>query len=185
MTSASGWDGILDPDEKILWQGQPDGKFRLRGKNIVLSLFGIVFLGSSVIFLVMAAASAPAQGGPAGLMFVLFGLPFVLVGLYLVFGIHWADMAGRRKTHYTLTNKHAFIATAFLVKRLKSYPINADTVLELRPGSPGSVIFAEEIVRSSNSSTRRAIGFELIPDAQKVYALMRDVQDGTVQAEQA
>lgn len=184
MTAASGWDGLLDPDEKIVWQGQPDAKFRLRGRNIALSLFGIVFLGSSLAFMVVAVASTSAQGGPMGLMFLLFGLPFVLVGLYLVVGIHWADMAGRRKTHYTLTNKHAFIATALFVKRLKSYPIGADTALELRPGSPGSVMFAEEIVRNNNSTTRRAIGFELIPDAQEVYALMRDVQDGAAQTEQ-
>jgi len=176
--SVDGWENILDTDEKILWQGQPDGRFRLRGKNIALSIFGLFFLGFSLFWITMASTATSATGG-AGLMFPLFGLPFVLIGLYLVIGIHWFDALGRRKTHYTLTDKRAFIATGFLGKRLKSYPIDGDTVLELRPGTPGSVFFAKEIRRGKNGTYRIPIGFELIPDAEKVYQIFRTVQKST------
>jgi len=176
--TASGWDGILDADEKILWQGQPDGRFRLRPKNIAVSVFGIFFLGGSMFWVVMAQSAVPQAGG-ANLLFLLFSLPFILIGLYMVIGIHWFDALGRRKTHYTLTSKRTFIATEFLGKRLKSYPIDADTALDFRPAKAdrsGSIFFATEIRRRKNGTYRQAIGFELIPDADKVYQLIRGVQ---------
>ncbi len=174
MTTA-GWEGLLDDDENIVWQGQPDGKFRLRGKNIVISVFGLFFLVFSLFWTVMAASAGQMPVGMR-LLFPLFGLPFVLVGLYLVVGIHWFDALGRRKTHYTLTNKRAFIATQMFGKRLKSYPIDEDTVLDLRPGPPDSLFFAEEVRRRKNGTFRVPVGFELIPNGHAVYQLFRKAQ---------
>ncbi len=170
--SAEGWDGILEADEKIVWQGQPDGAFRLRGKNIAISVFGLFFLGFSLFWTIMAGV------GSGQFMPSFVGLLFVFVGLFLVVGIHWLDAAARRKTHYTLTTRHAFIATDFLGKRLKSYPIDGDTVLDFRPGTPGSLFFAKELRRGKNGTYRIPVGFELIPDAEGVYRKFRDVQAG-------
>jgi len=177
MSNRDGWEGILDPDERIIWQGQPDGKFRLRAKNIAISIFGLFFFGFSVTGLVMASMATASQGRTY-VMFPLFSAPFVLIGLYLVVGIHWFDALRRRKTHYTLTDKRAFIATNFLGKRLQSYPIDNETVLDFRPGTPGTLFFAKEVHRSKNGTYRVPVGFELIADAQHVYQLFRSVQDG-------
>ena len=61
--------------------------------------FSILWCGFAVFWFVSALAS----GAP--ITFCLFGLPFVAVGLYLVFGrfIHTSYM--RKRTAYVITNK--------------------------------------------------------------------------------
>ena len=41
--SVPGWEGILDKDETILWQGRPDGRFHVGGKGIAGGVFGLFF----------------------------------------------------------------------------------------------------------------------------------------------
>lgn len=177
MTAPPGWDGLLDPDEKILWQGHPDRHFRLRKRNIALSVFGLFFLGSSFFMIIMA----PGMSGPANmpLFILLFELPFLAAGLYMVFGVHFFDTWKRAHTVYTLTNKHAFIATDTTGKKLKSYPIDAQTPITFKPGPPDSVFFATELRARNRTSSTVPVGFELISDGQKVYKLIREVQAGT------
>ena len=43
--SDSSWENILDPGERILWQGRPDGAVVFRIQNAVTFLFGLAFAG--------------------------------------------------------------------------------------------------------------------------------------------
>lgn len=169
---APGWDGILDADETILWQGRPDGAVTLRPGNIVLVIFGLFFAGFALLWMIMAYQ---AGGG-----FWMFGLIHFSVGAGIVGGALFWGAFRRRRTWYTLTDHRAFIASdlPLLGRRLKSWPIDADTALELDDTPPGSVNFAEERRRGKNGFYLETIGFERIADAKQVYRLMRDIQTG-------
>lgn len=168
--TAPGWEGILDDDEEIVWQGRPDGKIVFRVGNILTFIFGLIFAGFALVWMLLAAA--------AGGMFWAFGLIHFSVGIALSFGALFFSAWLRRHTWYTLTNRRAFIATDTPVigKRLKSYPIDDDTVLEFDEGDPGSIYFAEEVRRTNNGTSRKRIGFERIADARHVYGLIREQQ---------
>ena len=172
MKVHSNWDGILDADEEILWQGRPDGALSLKPENIPLALFGMVFAGFALFWMIMAAS--------AGGAFWSFGLIHFSVGIAMIIGPSFWSAYRRRHSWYTLTNTRAFIATDMKVqgRRLKSYPISRDTPLELIDGSPPTIQFATETRQGKNRPYQVAIGFERIIDARDVYEMMRDIQIG-------
>ncbi|MFT7595906.1 MAG: hypothetical protein ACI8R4_003239, partial [Paracoccaceae bacterium] len=116
MSVPDGWRGLLAGDEKILWQGRPEPGFRLDLSQPMSLVMGVFFMGFSLFWMKMASQ--------AGGFFWMFGLLFFGTGFFNAIGVHVWKSYRRTKTHYTLTDKHAFIATdLFDKKRLKSYPI--------------------------------------------------------------
>jgi len=172
MSVHANWDGILDADEEILWQGRPDGMLSYKPDNIPVALFGLVFAGFALFWMMMAAS--------AGGMFWSFGLIHFSVGVGLIIGPNLWSAFRRRHSWYTLTNTRAFIATdmPILGRKLKSWPIIQETPLEYIEGSPPSLKFATETRRGKNRSYEVAIGFDRIIDAREVYNMMRKLQKG-------
>ena len=172
MTDRSGWDGILDDGERILWQGRPDGHIVLTALHIPLVLFGTAFAGFALFWMIMAAF--------AGGFFWMFGLIHFLVGVGLVVGPPIFSAFRRRRTWYTLTDRRAFIATDLPVsgRKFRSYPIDEDTRLDFVDDDPSSVHFAEAVRRGRNSTYRVPVGFERIENGRSVYSLIRRVRSG-------
>ena len=172
MSVPDGWRGLLAGGEKILWQGRPEPGFRLDLSQPMLLVMGVFFMGFSLFWMAMASQS----GG----FFWMFGLLFFGIGFFNAIGIHFWKSYRRGKTHYTLTNKQAFIATdLFDKKRLKSYPINANTTIEFVDTSPPSLIFAQEPKRRKNGRYQVPVGFEFITDARDVMQQIRDIQQAS------
>lgn len=171
-TAKSGWEGILDDGETVLWQGRPDGAVKFRIGHVFTFIFGLAFAGFALFWMIMASS---AGGG-----FWMFGLIHFSVGIGLAIGPPFWSAWRRRHTWYTLTDRRAFIATDMPLRgrKLKSYPIRADTVLDYDGDDPATIHFAHEIRRSKNGSRRHDIGFERIDGGAEVYRMMRKVQQG-------
>ncbi|NOX41976.1 MAG: aspartate carbamoyltransferase catalytic subunit [Alphaproteobacteria bacterium] len=168
--SKSGWDGILDPGEEIIWQGRPDGKIVMGIANIIGVIFGMFFAGVALIWMVAAASS----GG----LFWMFGMIHFTVGLGIAFAAVYMGAYKRRNSWYTLTNRRAFIAYHFSVvgKQLKSYPINEGTVLDFQDDELASIFFATERRITRKGSHTIKIGFERIANGRAVYAKFREIK---------
>ncbi len=67
--------------------------------------FGLIFLGFSIFWL-LAASSAGAPG-----FFVLFGLPFVMIGIGITFGPSIWQLLRYRNTEYMITNRRIITQT--------------------------------------------------------------------------
>lgn len=169
-----GWAGILDPGERILWQGRPDQRLHIELAKLPLVLFGIVFAGFAAVWMGLVAQ---AGGG-----FWMFGLIHFSVGLGIAASaIGWSTVK-RRGTWYTLTDRRAFIATRLPLrgKRLDSYTITPDTPLSLHDGTPGSVMFGREERRGNKGRVYTVdIGFERIDDATRALEILREIQRRT------
>ena len=172
------WDGILDRDEKILWQGRPDSQIRINLKMLPLMVFGVVFAGFALIWMIMASF--------AGGFFWMFGLLHFSAGMAIIIGPTFAGPYRRARTWYTLTNKRALIATDFkrLGRNLKSYPITKDAPIELNEAALSTIYFVEKTSYSKtygkHGNTRKTgstkIGFELIEDGAEVAQHIRRIQ---------
>lgn len=190
MTQASGWDGLLEPGETILWQGQPVAGLKWRDMISGRLPIGIVFTVFSLVWMGIASSIVAGIEGPLFLVavFPLAGLPFLAIGLYMLAGHVVWDALVRRGTWYTLTDRTAFVATDILGHRkLQSCPLAEMEGLELIDAVPGDVLFGTAVaafpgrvaaVRRSKyrlvrSSTRRA-GFRRIDDARRVWRLIRE-----------
>ena len=164
-SSLPGWQGILDPDEQILWQGQPDGRFRIEFDSLRESLPGLLMLAFALFWMYQAAQ--------ASVFFALFGLFFVVLGLrQLLSPVIWPAYL-RSRSWYTLTDRRAIVATdvPFKGRRLTSYPIDRTMPLEYVASDPPSILFGPP---TSRKETRA--GFSYIADADRVMAMMRNIQ---------
>jgi len=172
MTTA-GWEGILDADETILWQGRPDGGIAIGASQVGGLLFGLAFAGFALFWMIMASQ--------AGGFFWMFGLIHFCVGLGIIAGPTLWPAYRRRKTWYTLTDKRAFIASINMLgqKSLKSYPITKETPIEYVSGAFDTINFASEQRRGKNRTYTVPVGFERLQDGPAVTQLIREIQKDT------
>lgn len=192
-----GWEDLLEPGERILWQGRPDARVEWGEVLSFQSMFGLVFTGFAVFWVAMARSmDNHFEDGGLTTIFPLFGLPFVAIGLHLVVGRLLLDAFRRRGTWYTLTDRTAFIAVTFRGRRrLERYPLARDMPLGLEDGTPGTVWFAEKVTHNAGgwtgtgsnrsyrgpSTTREQVGFRRIETPRRVYQLMLE-RIGALQA---
>ncbi|MGI3163463.1 aspartate carbamoyltransferase catalytic subunit [Pseudooceanicola sp. 200-1SW] len=168
-TAPPGWEGLLEPGERILWQGRPDGRMSLRQINLFHLIFGLFFAGFALFWMIMAAF--------AGGFFWMFGLLHFSAGVSIAIGQPVIDPLRRRYTWYTLTDRRAFIARRTLRGRtLDSYRLDAGSRVRFEAGPPPSVYFAEDKVRGKRGTRPRQIGFERIEDGQKVFSLIEGIR---------
>jgi hypothetical protein len=109
--------------ERLLWTGQPRQGIVLRGYDAFLIPFSILWGGFAIFWMVMAAT----MGAP--IFFVLFGTPFVLVGLYMIFGRFWVEARMRAHTFYGLTEDRVIIVSGIYRRQAKS--LNLDTIADV------------------------------------------------------
>ena len=170
MTDGRGWDGLLDADEDVLWQGRPDPGFTVTGQMIASTIFGMIVTAFGLFWTVGAMSFAVLLG--------ITGLFPLGVGLYLIgAGLFWPSYC-RRRTWYSLSNRRAFIATElpFVGRGLRFWDIGSDTTIEFEEGKYSTIWFHEETLgKGDNAYTKRA-GFERISNGREVLALMRQIQ---------
>lgn len=78
----------LGPDEQLLWWGKPEGGFALHPNDAFLIPFSLLWGGLAIFWeLQVVKAQTP-------IFFVIWGIPFVLVGIYLILG---RFLVGRKK----------------------------------------------------------------------------------------
>ncbi len=177
IPALSGWTGHLDDDERILWQGRPDGRLRIRLSSLATSIQG-AFLMAFALFFANVTFEMTVGEGVWHWILPALALPFVLVGVYMLVGQYLWDTLRRRRTWYTLTDRRAFIARHLLGRNLAEHPIDATTRLEFqeRRGGLGTIWFSGNRQRGRN----RRVGFEMIGDARRVHKMMRFIQKDSV-----
>src|SRR6185503_18095227 len=73
--------------------------------------------------------------------FVLWGISFVLVGLYLIVGRFFVDAWQRARTYYALTDQRAIIISGLMSRQVKSLPLRimSDITFSERSDGSGSI----------------------------------------------
>jgi hypothetical protein len=130
--------GVLAPGETLLWHGRPDTRVVFRGSDIVAIPFGAVFLGGSLYWI--EAARSSTQSGGVSSDFWLAGIPFVLIGCYLLVGRFVASWWRKRQSVYAVTSDRAI---ALVGGSLSTAPVNSGSVSLRRSmsGRHATVVF--------------------------------------------
>ena len=163
-----GFRQMLQPGEYILWQGAPVGGIRLQRSDVFMIPFSLLWCGFAVFWEVMAIQS----GAP--FFFALFGIPFILVGIYIVIGRFFHRARKLANTAYAVTDKRIIIlekrgSTSMLFSQIPSLQktVNASGI--------GTIWFQPPMRYHSHhhgSTTTPGIGFEEIADADYVCGLI-------------
>ncbi len=169
----------LKSGEKLLWNGKPQGGIRLRSSDAFLIPFSLMWGG----FAFSWEASVILSGAP--LFFKLWGIPFVLMGIYIIFGRFILEAKSREKTIYALTNQRIIILSSLFGRKVKSLNLRNLPELTLNEKSDGSgtITFGATNAfnawgNSSWSGTQQTQvpSFEMINNARQVYNTIQEAQ---------
>jgi hypothetical protein len=168
----------LGADERLLWSGRPKQGLMFRPSDLFLVPFSILWCGFAIFW------EATVITSDAPLFFKLWGVPFVLVGLYMVFGRFIADSSERRRTVYGLTNERVIIISGLFKRTVKSLNLRtlSDASLTERADGSGTITLGPSggyaWFGSSWPGSRQAAppALEGIDNARTVYGQLRQAQ---------
>ncbi len=129
---------------------------------------------------VVRAPNAPA-------FFVLWGVPFVGVGIYIVIGRFFVEAKQRTRTFYAVTNERILIVSGVFSRKVKSLNLRtlADLSLTERKNGEGSISFGGGrpfggmfggMWAWPGASSQIGPRFDLIPQARDVFEVIRNAQ---------
>ncbi len=136
--------GAVDllPGERILWEGRPVRHRLLRSSDALLVPFSILWCGFAVFWEVSVLATTAADDSPP-IFFALLGIPFVLIGLYLVVGRFVVRAIASRRTKYVITDRRVLVIGGLSGARTMSTNLSSlpPPIVAERPDRSGSLAF--------------------------------------------
>jgi hypothetical protein len=163
-------------NERPLWRGRPRQGLMLRGADVLIVPFSLMW-GGFALFWEYSVISADAP-----LMFRLWGIPFVLVGLYMIAGRFFLDAWQRAKTEYAVTSDSVIIRSGLFSPQLKTLDLRSLGEFSLTENGKGEGTITFGVSAAGNMFTGLASWpgveavprFDTIPEARKVYDIIRN-----------
>jgi hypothetical protein len=170
----------LSSGERLLWYGRPKLGLVLRPTDAFMIPFSLLWGGFAIFW----EASVVSITAPS--FFSLWGVPFVLIGLYMIIGRFFVDAYIRSKTFYAVTSERILIVSGMLNREVRSLSLKtlSDMNLKLKGNGSGTILFGNTTFGAAfydgtpmpGSRRYQPPAFEMIEDARAVYELVRKAQ---------
>ncbi|MGM9631899.1 MAG: hypothetical protein ACI3XL_02260 [Eubacteriales bacterium] len=149
-------------DEYVVWRGRPSKK--RAPEDFVMMPFGLFFAGFAIFWTIMAFTLTGSLVG-------LFGLLFIAVGLYVMFGARIT----RRKTFYVITNHKIYRSIFGRVDMVDLANLPPMRVVANKNGT-GSILFGEYHYHSGkHTHTGLVLSIDNIDDVASVQRIISDM----------
>jgi len=172
----------LSPGEQVLWSGRPRQGLVLRGSDAFAIPFSLFWCGFAIFWEHgVVTSNAPA-------FFMLWGIPFVLIGLYMFIGRFFFDARQRARTFYAVTPERILIVSGVFSRKVKSLNLSTLSDISLTEGrnGVGEITFGPQNSSPSffgNSvwpwTQQQSPRFDLVTGAKSVYEKIRGAQRGS------
>ena len=172
----------LTSGEHLLWSGRPRQGLFFRANDAFMIPFSLLWCGFALFW------EGTVLTSDAPWFFKLWGIPFVLVGLYMVFGRFVVDIRQRRFTVYGVTSSRVIIVTKLLTESVQSIRLHglSDISLSEKADGSGNVVLGPTSISNafaasgwSRSGQNPSPTLEGIPQARVVHDLIRHAQHGS------
>jgi hypothetical protein len=173
-------DSQLAPGELLLWSGQPRQGVFLRPADALVIPFSLLWGGFAVFW------NASVWASDAPFFFRIWGIPFLVVGLYMIFGRFFFDSFQRSKTYYGVTNERIIVVSGVFSRNIKSLSLKTLTDVSLSErsdlsgtitfGPQGSTWSANVPVSFGRKQDPAYPVFDSIQNAKQVYDTIRNAQ---------
>jgi hypothetical protein len=168
----------LEGGERVLWKGYPTQGLIVRGSDAFMIPFSLLWGGFAVFW------EASVVRGHAPFFFMLWGIPFVAMGLYITIGRFFVDIWTRARTIYAVTDQRVLILTQTFNQRVQSLQLRTLSEMNLSERSDGSgtVTFGPSSFGGFSprgwpgSARYQPPAFEGIANARAVQTTIRDAQ---------
>lgn len=161
----------LNSSEQLLWAGQPRSGIVFRLNDAYMIPFSLLWAGFACYSMFKRQTLD------------LVGVPFVLIGLYLVVGRFFVEAWKRKRIFYGITTERVIAISTFFSRTVTSVNLRtlSDLTLTQRADGSGDIVLGGS-VRSKGWfkgwANRRQQdeqpALELIADARRVYDILRD-----------
>jgi hypothetical protein len=148
-------------------------------KDFMLVPFSLFWCGFAVFWEsnVVTTPNAP-------LFMKLWGIPFVVIGLYVLFGRFFLDASVRARTHYAVTDKRILILRSGWFH--KFFAVQLDTLpglnIEQSSDGSGTIVFAQSAGNQKSGmdswapSLSKIPQFFAVPDVRHVLDLIENAR---------
>lgn len=129
----------LTSGENVVWAGQPSGAVVFHKEDALLVPFSLLWGGFAVFWELGAAGfrgSGPRSGNP-WVFGMLWGIPFVLIGQYMIWGRFFYAAWKKRRTHYAITNRRVIVVQNCWKHQMASVYLDTLPALIKEGGSNG------------------------------------------------
>jgi Bacterial PH domain len=167
----------LQNGERVVWTGQPGQGVRFRRADRSAIPFTLLWFGFFIFW--EAWAIRTGRWG-----FILWGIPFLLIGAQVSVGRFLSDARRRARTTYVLTDRRLLVALGGKSPSVSTFSLRtipAITLVESKAGS-GDIVLDFSDARHVAVGGLRPKGslaptmLEFLPDARHVYNLICEAQ---------
>jgi hypothetical protein len=130
----------LTSGETVLWAGQPSNSVLFHKEDVLLVPFSLLWGGFAIFWELGASGfwdKNPRLEGPS-LFMMLWGIPFVLIGQYLIWGRFVLAAWKKKRTHYALTNRRVMVVQDGWKRQMASAYIDTLPTLVKEGSSKGT-----------------------------------------------
>jgi hypothetical protein len=148
--------------ETITWAGQPETSVIFHKEDWAAIPFSLLWGGFAIFWEYMATGGFGAKGSGGGWFFALWGIPFVVIGQYMIWGRFIYAYYKKRRTYYALTNQRALTLFAGRSRKVTAVSLQAVAAINkyVRGDGIGTITFGNstsggsDFVFQSKGSTR-------------------------------
>ena len=161
---------LIVPGENILWKGKPEKGGIFTKQDVFMIPFSILWCGFAFIWFFAALEAG---------IFALFGVPFILIGLYLVAGRFFVTAYLRKNTFYIITNKKIIRKKGKRVDMIEIASL-PPMYTELHKDGCGTITFGEPTYSYRQGRSREyvepAFSLENIANVIQIQALISSIE---------
>lgn len=171
----------LGTGERLLWTGMPRQGVCFRAGDALAVPFSLLWGGFAVFWEYNVVNSNKAP-----FFFMLWGIPFVLMGIYLIAGRFLFDSYQRTRIYYGVTDRRVLILSGIWTREVKAISLQNlnETSLTERSDGSGDITFGSmnpmyTMWRGTawpGMDKKMVPAFELIDDVRQVYNLIQQAQ---------
>ena len=179
----------LISEESLVWAGRPIPSAIFHSDDWCMIPFSFMWGGFAIFWEAMALGlwGHSSKGSPPIFM-ALWGIPFVVIGQYMIWGRFVYDGWLKRRTYYGITNRRLIVVQESTKRRSCSMYLEAIPTVERDGSFTGTLWFGAKYPvvagtgqRTRNIRSRFAVGdkpiFADIDDADSVYRLILELSD--------
>jgi hypothetical protein len=162
---------VLVAGERLIWAGRPGKGIRFRPMDVFLIPFSFMFCGFAIFWewSVLQSANAP-------MFFRLWGIPFLVMGVFAVFGRFLWDAWVRSRQVYGLSSQRIIVGG--MTHDLRNLP---ELSLRSKGHGGGSISFGPSFSFGKNGfeiwcPSIAGNSFEFLEDAASVYRKITEAQ---------
>jgi hypothetical protein len=154
----------LNPDEDLIWAGQPQAGIKFRKSDILFIPFGMLWTAFFAVLIWQ--------------LHIYTTVPFFFVGLYMLIGRFIVDARYRTRVYYALTDSRIIILRGYFKRKIESVPLKELGEIKLSAGSddsgtillePANLIYNWKSASYFHSATQFApTRLEFLSDAKTV-----------------